>query len=462
MKNYRKILRDLVIETIQEDTEYQKLVSQVMNIIGIDSPTELSDDKKAEFFSYLDSIWDKENNKKRKEPDADELKVIFGESVNESKRYTSKTDALNDFFTGKISAEELSDLATNTFRSPIASKKQLQDFLKNKFLQDMMADTYNLSTSELVKKVKELVDKKLYEGIVTETHWINPQAQQKFARKFKTKKSKLNFTDFPSGDSSPSSKVISGKVELPNGEIYKVDVNWKKGEIVNYVKESLNEKIKDLGKGDTVHVSKENKTGMVLKQYGQKVHVKFPDGKEKTYNHDEVRHIQDENINESEKPIEKVKVGDTVTNPTGGNKRTNPPIFTVDKIEKRKGSRGTEIALHGKDKKGKKQALIRDKGKPVRIEESINESPSPLAKRIYDQNKWGKVIHDKVLKGRAWDRQKVDKFLDDLEEKDPKKWEAAIRSLSHDSLIGNRFKTYGHQITVLLDELAELYKDYTG
>lgn len=67
-------------------------------------------------------------------------------------------------------------------------------------------------------------------------------------------------------------------------------------------KEAVTEKIEDYKRGDTAHIIKQNKTGMVMKQYGTKVHLKFPNGKEKTYNHSELRKIHDESNNESRYP----------------------------------------------------------------------------------------------------------------------------------------------------------------
>lgn len=74
-------------------------------------------------------------------------------------------------------------------------------------------------------------------------------------------------------------------------------------EIIREEISKLNEKIEDYRKGDTVHVKKINKSGVVLKQYGSKVHIKFVDGSEKTFNHDEIRKIQSDNVNESQKDI---------------------------------------------------------------------------------------------------------------------------------------------------------------
>jgi len=50
--------------------------------------------------------------------------------------------------------------------------------------------------------------------------------------------------------------------------------------------------------GDTAHVISENKTGIVLKEYGQKYHLQFADGTQKTYNGKELQFIkQDKQIN---------------------------------------------------------------------------------------------------------------------------------------------------------------------
>ena len=72
-------LRQIIKEVIQEETEYQTLVKQVMDMIGIDSPQDLDDDKRAKFFSYLNTIWDKGAGKKRKEPSKDAITAIMGE-----------------------------------------------------------------------------------------------------------------------------------------------------------------------------------------------------------------------------------------------------------------------------------------------------------------------------------------------------------------------------------------------
>ena len=79
-----------------------------------------------------------------------------GNSLNETK-YNFKKDALTDYFRGKLTAEELNKIAKDTFGTPIATKKELQSFLTNKFTQDIMSDTFGVPSKTLVKKARELV-----------------------------------------------------------------------------------------------------------------------------------------------------------------------------------------------------------------------------------------------------------------------------------------------------------------
>ena len=78
------------------------------------------------------------------------------ESVNEGK-YNYKADALTAYFKGKIDAKELDRIARDDFKSGIATKKELSNFLSNKFTQDVMSDTYGIPTGTLIKRVRGLM-----------------------------------------------------------------------------------------------------------------------------------------------------------------------------------------------------------------------------------------------------------------------------------------------------------------
>jgi co-chaperonin GroES (HSP10) len=84
------------------------------------------------------------------------IKIAENKKMNEGK-YNTKADALNAYFQGKISAQELDNIAKTDFKSSVATKRELTDFLKNGFTQDVMADTYGIPKNTLVKKARELV-----------------------------------------------------------------------------------------------------------------------------------------------------------------------------------------------------------------------------------------------------------------------------------------------------------------
>ena len=81
---------------------------------------------------------------------------VRGMKVNEAKYY-NKADALTAYFKGKIDAKELDRIARDDFKSGIATKKELSNFLSNKFTQDVMSDTYGIPAGTLIKRVRGLM-----------------------------------------------------------------------------------------------------------------------------------------------------------------------------------------------------------------------------------------------------------------------------------------------------------------
>lgn len=47
-------------EFITEETEYQKFFKSALKKYGVESPEDLDDDKKKEFFDYVDANWEAE------------------------------------------------------------------------------------------------------------------------------------------------------------------------------------------------------------------------------------------------------------------------------------------------------------------------------------------------------------------------------------------------------------------
>ena len=62
MKNTKSIIKRL-----KEDTEYQKFFKSAMSKFGVNSPKELSGDKKKEFYNYVDKNYSAKNENKLRE-----------------------------------------------------------------------------------------------------------------------------------------------------------------------------------------------------------------------------------------------------------------------------------------------------------------------------------------------------------------------------------------------------------
>ena len=71
-------------------------------------------------------------------------------------KYTSKAQTVTDFIKGDLSTDDIQKIADKNFGSEVATPKELDDFLNNKFIQGMMADQYGVDKDEMVSKVKEL------------------------------------------------------------------------------------------------------------------------------------------------------------------------------------------------------------------------------------------------------------------------------------------------------------------
>lgn len=87
-----------------------------------------------------------------------QIRMMIKEEIQRltEKTYMTKAEMLTDYLNDSITFNQLSDLVGGD-TSRIASKQELTGFLKNKFLIDLQAETYGISSQQLVKKVKELL-----------------------------------------------------------------------------------------------------------------------------------------------------------------------------------------------------------------------------------------------------------------------------------------------------------------
>ncbi len=105
-------------------------------------PTFKDFEKDKKYRDAIGKVWDNQHGVK--------------ESVNEGK-YNYKDDAMTAYMKGKISAQELDKIAKNDFKSSVATKKELQNFLDSGYMKELMANTYGLKVPAMEKKVKELM-----------------------------------------------------------------------------------------------------------------------------------------------------------------------------------------------------------------------------------------------------------------------------------------------------------------
>lgn len=71
-------------------------------------------------------------------------------------KYTNKSQTMTDFFKGNLSIDGLTKVAKKNFDSEIATERDLDGFLNNKFMQDVMADEHGVDKDTLISKVKDL------------------------------------------------------------------------------------------------------------------------------------------------------------------------------------------------------------------------------------------------------------------------------------------------------------------
>ena len=135
-----KMLSDL--RKKHSDTAWIKMLNYALEDFN-ENPKKYKtiDDKQNILFKNL------QNNKKVKGID---------ESLNEA-NYNTKQDAMNAYMNGKVSAKELDKIAKNDFKSSVATKKELQNFLDSGYMKSLMANTYGLKVPAMEKKVKELM-----------------------------------------------------------------------------------------------------------------------------------------------------------------------------------------------------------------------------------------------------------------------------------------------------------------
>jgi hypothetical protein len=208
-------------------------------------------------------------------------------------------------------------------------KKEILNRLKKEY--GLMLPNHNIKPAAPAQSLDDLEG--VNESLITEKQFkglegisaTTPLTKITKDQKLKIIKGVGNIIDFivPKGVSRNFWQVIgTGKVKknlsgeyylegkIINSPMFKSEdglingVNWDSMERRRRFNESVNEKTdikwQDVEVGDAANVKDINKTGIIIKTYGRKFHLKFPNGTTKTYDANELTFVKNENVEPEE------------------------------------------------------------------------------------------------------------------------------------------------------------------
>ncbi len=216
--------------------------------------------------------YNNETDPKKKEA----LKQILIKLTNQIKGYEKNLIQLRDMeeeYIQKLNADAELEVES------ILSEKQfkgLEGIPSNKSLEDITKD----QKLKIIKSVGNIIDFIVPKGV-----------DRNFWQVIGTGKIQKNM----GGNYVLVGKIISSPAFKSLDDLIK-GVNWKSMESRRRFNESVNEatelKWQDVEVGDVANVKAINKTGLIIKTYGRKFHLKFPNGSTKTYDASELTFIK--------------------------------------------------------------------------------------------------------------------------------------------------------------------------
>ncbi len=216
--------------------------------------------------------YNNETDPKKKEA----LKQILIKLTDQIKGYEKNLIQLRDMeeeYIQKLNADAELEVES------ILSEKQfkgLEGIPSNKSLEDITKD----QKLKIIKSVGNIIDFIVPKGV-----------DRNFWQVIGTGKIQKNM----GGNYVLVGKIISSPAFKSLDDLIK-GVNWKSMESRRRFNESVNEatelKWQDVEVGDVANVKAINKTGLIIKTYGRKFHLKFPNGSTKTYDASELTFIK--------------------------------------------------------------------------------------------------------------------------------------------------------------------------
>jgi hypothetical protein len=163
--------------------------------------------------------------------------------------------------------------------------------------------------------------------------------------------------------------------------------DWRKDnakKIADNVKKMMNESLieaairwQDAKEGDSALVKDLNKLGLIVKAYGRKFHLKFPDGSDKTYDASELEFVTNEAVTEAKSEAELVKKANQ---------------FKKELMQLKKDPKGNELRIAAKEEQLRRVAqAIRNARAAASIITSLQKTLDKL------QNDYESVLDDETL-----------------------------------------------------------------
>ena len=223
---------------------------------------------------------------------------------------------------------------------------------------------------------------------------------------------------------SPSFKTIDDLID---------GVDWKAMEQRRRFNEGVTEakeiKWQDVEVGDSANVTATNKTGVIVKTYGRKFHLKFVDGTTKTFDANELSFIKSESVNEG-----KYYIG--YNKGRGQGTGVFKDVFStykdakkeLEKIEKQRGGSYHQIAYYVADEKGNfvRETMLGE-GRGIKsIQNDLDKTVSAIESEIASY---------KATKGTPQEKKHIDnlKKLHPIKKKLQSELEMAVSGLYRDA-----------------------------
>jgi hypothetical protein len=170
-REVRKIVRESIREVMTEETAYQEFFKSQMDMLGIDSPQDLTDKGKRKFFDFLGLKWDEDSDQADPDVEDDVTDVISSDEIKEERKLRSVIRGMLNEINAEMEYEMTLANADISFIGPdrMGNKRvMIQPYSGSAFsiqtnqnlptLHRLGQDFFTAPSSEQLEAEKEIVD----------------------------------------------------------------------------------------------------------------------------------------------------------------------------------------------------------------------------------------------------------------------------------------------------------------